>query len=225
MVPGSGASRSKPTSQACRSQPCPVSPMLVLQQRGHPWWYHSPPHPLSHRLRHQCTTCIPAKASRSSMQKEKHAQSSTFTVPLKPWSWLPSCPASHSTPTAWIYLALAPWLVSTMHVLAFWSSRHGSRPAKQATATHLMGYPILMWPDPVWTATKPSWDILPSNVRMSGPLSPSQIHLRSLHHSSTCQLQWTHNPIKFSSRSTPCAGSTQTTLAVSLSRRALATNM
>ncbi len=156
---------------------------------------------------------------------EKPAQSSTFMGPLKPWPWRPGHPAARSTPTAWIYQALVPWLDSTMHVLDSQSSRHGSRPSRWATATCLIGSPIPMCPNTVRMPKKPSWDIWPSNVRMSGQLSPSQILLRPLCPSVSHLQQWTHLLIKSSSRSTPSAGSKQTTQVVSRSRRALATNM
>jgi hypothetical protein len=201
---------------------CPASP---LPSPPPPTMVPPPtPSPI-HRWYLQCAICIPAKASRPPAQTGKPAQSYTFTGPLKPWPWWPRRPALRSTPATWIYQVLAPWLDSTMHVLDSQSSRHGSRPSRQATATHLMGSPIPMCPNTVRTPTKPSWDIWPSNVRMSGQLSPSQILLWPLCPSVSHLQQWTHLPIKSSSRSTPSAGSTQTTQVVSQSRRALATNM
>ena len=98
MVPDSGASRSKSTSQACHSQLCPALPTLVHQQHGHPQWYHFPPHPRGCRSCHQCTTCIPDKASRQLVQTEKHVQFSTFMERLKPWPRLPGCPRVVSPP-------------------------------------------------------------------------------------------------------------------------------
>jgi hypothetical protein len=183
--------------------------------------------PSSHPLTADPMTLIyPSQGCLAIDDTARPAWSLTCTEWPRPWRWQPSPPRLPLIPEASTFPAWVLSSESTMHALAFLSSKHGSTPSRQATVTPSMGSPTPTLQDTARIQTRRSWVILPSNARMFGLQSPGLLSLNK----SRCfqQLPPKHQaslPTKSTSVSSPSASSTWMTLDDSPSRPVPATIM
>jgi hypothetical protein len=134
-----------------------------------------PPHQL---LQHKP---IPARGALPLMRPARPAWSHICMEQPRPWHYQPRPPILHLIPKALTFPAWELFLDSTMHALAFLSSKHGSTPSRLATVTLLRVSPTATWQDTVRMQTRPSWVISPSNARTCGQPSPGLLPLSKSH--------------------------------------------